>query len=227
MAGARSGWVDVGLAASFCSAAVLSAGCSECSTDQDCAAKRGDAELLCIEGSCAPGTPDELAAPSCERNADCDDGDLCFDGSCVIVPTCQQLVGNFVARRVGTGEFGEVAATTDGCELTLSVAIGSEPAGIVVDVSAERIERDGSWAEPRGFTGGSWSAGTRVGVLQGLSGDTVVFGTDQFACVDDSDCAGQVRETCRTPCSGGEGCAASATCAPDGLCAAATRGTCR
>jgi hypothetical protein len=224
-------FVDVGIgvagAAFFASVVVASGGCAECNTDQDCAAKLGTPDLLCVEGSCTSGSPDVAAAPPCSRDADCDDGEICFDDACVIVPTCQQVVGNFIARRVGTGELGEVAATTDGCEVTLSVSIGTGPGAIDVDVSADHIERDGAWVEPRGFTGGTWTAGARVGVLEGLNSDTIVFGTEQFACIDDVDCAGQVRETCRTACAGGFGCADGAPCGADGLCAAATRGTCR
>ena len=222
-------FVDVGLrfvGLAVCTAVVVTgAGCSECSSDQDCAAKLGTPDLLCVEGSCKSGTPDAAASTPCSRDADCNDGELCFDDACVVVPTCQQLVGNFVARRVGTGEFGEVAATTDGCEVTLSVTIGSGAGAIDVDVSADHIERDGSWVEPRGFTGGGWVAGARVGTLEGLNSDVVVFGTDQFACVDDADCTGQVRATCRTACAGGDGC--GAPCGADGLCEAATRGTCQ
>jgi hypothetical protein len=201
---------------------VLAVGaCSECRTDQDCAGRGESADLLCVDGDCTEGTPDEVAPVSCQRNADCDDGDVCFGDVCVVVPTCQQLVGNFVARRGSAGGFGEVAATTDGCEIRFTGDVG----GTTVNVSVAGIADDGALIDPVGFDGGNWNPAARVGTLDNVNGQTIVFGTTDFACREGSDCGDQVAHTCRTACAGGDGC--DGACDADGFCKAASRGTCR
>lgn len=214
--------------------ALFASGCSECRNDQDCASASNATDLLCVDGTCAAGTAEDVAAAACKRDADCEDGEVCFDDACVVVPTCQQLVGEFVARRESTAEVGTVTATTEGCEVRLVISLsvpGDNSSATEVPVAAERIAADGSWQGSTGFNGGSWNPALRVGVLQQVGGSvatgTVVFGTTDFACVEDADCAGQVIPTCRTACAGGDGCADDAPCTEDGFCVAATRGTCR
>jgi hypothetical protein len=203
-------------------AAVLASACSECRNDLDCARQEGKAGFLCVEGTCREGDADPEPSSTCEDDGDCAEDGRCLDGVCVITPTCLQLSANFVAVRSDTGAAGEVQAVTDGCEVTLSVAFPSDG----VELTAGRIADDGTWEDPVGFSGGRWSFVDRVGTVVGVFGTTIRFGTTDVACTEDGDCAAQVRDSCRTPCEGGSGCAAGG-CAADGFCRAQGRGHCQ
>jgi hypothetical protein len=211
----------VAAACGSCAIAWATTGCGECRNDRDCIDRYGSMELLCVDGTCAPGEVDDAPTTPCTARTDCDEGNDCVDGSCVVVPTCMQLFGNFVAVREDTGATGEVAATTDGCELALAVSFDAAP----VQLAAERLDDGGEWVGPVGFTGGQWLAAERVGVLVGALGTTVRFGTIDYACASAQDCRDQVHTRCRTPCQDGTGCAGA--CDSDGLCDASERGQCR
>jgi hypothetical protein len=192
------------------------AGCAECSSDIDCP------ERHCVDGACSATPPDDAPGSDCDDDAGCAGGERCFAGVCVVTPTCQQLNANFIALRAGTGERGEILATSDGCDtIRLAVALGTG-ATALDDMSAAGIDDDGTWLGPTGFAGGAWDSARRAGTLELSSGDVVRFGTAEYVCVVDDDCTGQLATTCRTACDAG----CNGPCA-NGLCAPANRGVCQ
>jgi hypothetical protein len=201
----------------------LTASCTECWNDQDCATKIGKASSLCVSGACIEAAPETVLSATCDGDGDCSNGERCIDGTCAIVPTCQQLSGNFQAVRQDDGARGEVQAKTTGCRVQLTVAFEDG----TLEIEADGIAADGALESPIGFTRGSWSSVERMGTLEGFNRTTVRFGTQEYLCRTDGDCSQQLVRTCRTPCDGPEVCAADAACDDDGFCRARRRGVCR
>jgi hypothetical protein len=195
----------------------LSPACVECANDADCPERR------CVDGTCAAAAPADVPATSCADDAACPAGDRCVDGACVVVPSCLLLNATFDAVFTPVGgppQTGTLAASTDpsSCRIAFAPAFADAP---LATMTADGVGPDGALLVPVGFNSGRWDVVGVVGELA-VVGGTIAFGTRDYGCVVDDDCAAQLVGVCRGGCDAG--CVGECL---DGLCSPAVRGTCQ
>ena len=167
-----------------------SAGCP-CASDQDCTTRQGTV-LLCVDGNCVEGNPDDAAGGApCATSDACPAGQACgFDGVCLPAPTCQRIdapLGFTVVNGAGNVvETGSLTATRADCAHTwsaTSTAHGSIAATVAVDL-------DGNITATGDCAFGHWFAGARVGSLTCSADTWAVSPADVAVCLAcDAGCA--------------------------------------
>jgi hypothetical protein len=160
------------------------AGCSEecggknagaegcpCASDQDCTTRLGSV-LLCVDGNCQVGDPEDVftGLDECGVDGDCAAGEACgADGFCEPAPACQRIEIDLKARR-GVEPLVNVTRALDGCSHTWSV-VGAWSADFEIDLGGDIAFSAGA------CTAGSWRAGSRFGTLT-CDGETWVVGPE-------------------------------------------------
>ncbi len=163
-----------------------SEGCP-CQADQDCTTV--GAVLLCTEGACAPGDPEDVHGPSlCDDDAVCAATEACAaDGTCQPAPACQRIEPSVAlatrARDLAGGcvtdndcDVGSCSANA--CQPVLSTATlaaatvdGAPQAdcGVAISVADPAVSATGFFARDGALTGagctGRWFAAYRAGFI--------------------------------------------------------------
>ena len=144
-------------------------GCS-CQADQDCNA--AGVVLLCTEGTCQPGEPQDVQGTVvCDSDAECDADEGCAaDGTCQPAPTCQRLEpsGELAALfEAGAGVVSSSTAAVTGAEVpgapqsSCGFAVNvADPARVVTGW----LSRDGELSSDD--CEGRWFAAHRAGFVQ-------------------------------------------------------------
>jgi hypothetical protein len=164
-----------------------------CSSDQDCTTRLGIV-LLCVDGTCTKGNPDDVPGPACTANADCGAGQACgIDQFCLPAPKCERIDASTTApisaRVAGAAAGVAVTATRDDCNHTWSATSGASSmnVGVSIDLNGTMTVTDNGGD---GCTGGDWFAPQRMGELDCGSTTWAIGASDVIAhaCVGSAEC---------------------------------------
>ncbi len=141
-----------------------SAGCS-CGSDQDCTTRLGKV-LLCVDGTCAQGDPEDAPGDACAADADCGGGEACgIDGICLPAPSCQRIDVALQAHKNGGALGADVTAARDDCAHDWQAEVSGESFHVTFTLDLSGDMKDFSDPGGGGCTAGHWSAGDRVGEI--------------------------------------------------------------
>ncbi|HEY4219848.1 MAG TPA: hypothetical protein VGO62_00865, partial [Myxococcota bacterium] len=133
-----------------------------CQSDQDCTTKNG-LVLLCIDGTCTRGDPDDVPGSACGGSSGagtgtCPAGQSCgIDNICLPAPRCERVdeAAAPLSFRTSNGDSGTVTASRDDCTHHWQAGPFNGDVAIALDGTITATPGGGSCT-------GTWSASDRL-----------------------------------------------------------------